>query len=381
MGQGFQNLREYLRFTGLPAHQRRLVVYSEGAAYWPHLGPVVQALLARFDGHIAYVSSAADDPGVVLTHPRLNAYVIGDGYVRTLFFGALQADVLLMTMPDLNTFHIKRSAATKHYVYLHHSLVSSHMAYREGAFDHFDTILCAGPHHEAEIQALEVLSGQKPKQLVRHGYGRLDAILAAARDDLRSSSRPMILVAPSWGPQGLLEAHAEALLQVLADTPWDVIVRPHPQTVRLAPDALACVRGWCERAQNLRLETSVTGYDSLLRASAMVSDWSGAAFDYALGLERPVLFIDVPRKMNNVHYDRVNKDPIEVFGRMQVGRVIGADELVRLPEHLEHLLVDPYMQRETICAFRAHWVFNVGRSAETAADWLAQTVHRLGAVA
>lgn len=379
MGQSFQNLREYLRYTRLPLHRRSLVVYSEGAAYWPHLGPVVRALLARFDGYIAYVSSAADDPGVALTHPRLTTYVIGDGYVRTLFFSALQADVLLMTMPDLNTFHIKRSVATKHYVYLHHSLVSSHMAYREGAFDHFDTILCAGPHHEAEIRATERLKGQKPKHLVRHGYGRLDAILAAARDDSLLTGCPMVLVAPSWGPHGLLEVHAEGLLQVLANTPWDVVIRPHPQTVRLAPKALATVQRWCERAPNLKLETSVVGYDSLLRASAMVSDWSGAAFDYALGLERPVLFVDVPRKINNIHYGLVDIEPIEVFGRMQMGRVIGVDELARLPEHLRHLLAEREVQCEALRAFRERWVFNVGGSADTAADCLMQLVDSVAA--
>ena len=31
----------------------------------------------------------------------------------------------------------------------------------------------------------------------------------------------------------------------------------------------------------------------------MVSDWSGVAMEFAFGLERPVLFIDVPRKTNN----------------------------------------------------------------------------------
>ncbi|MBT9525805.1 MAG: CDP-glycerol glycerophosphotransferase family protein [Rhizobacter sp.] len=372
MRQGWHNLQAYLRFQGLPLPERRVVVYSEGAASWPHLGPVLRAALARVDHPIAYVSSSADDPGVALAHPRLSTHVIGDGHVRTLFFSGLQADLLLMTMPDLNTFHIKRSARTRHCAYLHHSLVSSHMAYREAAFDHFDTVLCAGPHHEAEIRAIEVLHGLPPKHLVPHGYGRLDAILAASHDDLRTTDRPVLLVAPSWGPHGLLEAHADELLRALAPTRWDVIVRPHPQTLRLAPQAIACVRQWCERSPNLRLETSVAGHESLRRASVMVSDWSGAAFDYALGLERPVLFIDVPRKVNNPRYQQVPLEPIEVFGREPLGQVVSAGRLAELPLHLERMLVEQAAHRDQIRAFRERWVFNLGRSAEAAADWLVQ---------
>ena len=83
---------------------------------------------------------------------------------------------------------------------------------------------------------------------------------------------PVVVLAPSWGANGLLECHADALLRVLADTAWEVVVRPHPQTVRLAPQAMAKVRQWCERAPNLRLETTMAAHDSLRRASVMISD-------------------------------------------------------------------------------------------------------------
>jgi hypothetical protein len=65
---GLRHLQNYTRFLALPTDRRRVVVYSEGPAYWPHLGPVLQAMLARHDTPIAYVSSAADDPGVALVH-------------------------------------------------------------------------------------------------------------------------------------------------------------------------------------------------------------------------------------------------------------------------------------------------------------------------
>jgi YidC/Oxa1 family membrane protein insertase len=372
--QGLRHLRNYLRFAALPPAQRRFVVYSEGAGSWPHLGPVVDAWLQREAGPVAYVSSSVDDPGVHLQHPALSAHVIGDGHLRTLFFSSLQAELLLMTMPDLQTFHIKRSARTRQYAYLHHSLVSSHMAYRSGAFDHFDAVLCAGPHHVDELRALEAQGGLAARQLLPHGYGRLDTLLAAARDEAQAEAVPCVIVAPSWGPRGLIEMHADALLAGLAGSNWQVIVRPHPQTLRLAPQAIDAVRRWCQRAPNIRLEIGVAGHASLRRSSVMVSDWSGAAFDYALGLERPVLFVDVPRKVNNPDYAQLGIEPIEVFARERLGRVVGVNELARLPEHLDALRSDADRHREALREFRARWVFNVGSSADAAADWLVATL-------
>ena len=57
----------------------------------------------------------------------------------------------------------------------------------------------------------------------------------------------------------------------------------------------------------------------------MISDWSGAALDYALSQSKPVLFIDVPRKVNNPSYQESAIEPLEVFIRDKIGQVIPPD--------------------------------------------------------
>ena len=52
-----------------------------------------------------------------------------------------------------------------------------------------------------------------------------------------------------------------------------------------------------------------------------MSDWSGVAFEYALGLKKPVIFVDVPRKVNNQKYKEIQIDPIEVIIREHMGVV------------------------------------------------------------
>ena len=63
---------------------------------------------------------------------------------------------MVMTMPDLETFYVKRSKIYPvHFVYIFHSLSSTHYIYRKTAFDNFDTIFCTGNYQIIEIQERE----------------------------------------------------------------------------------------------------------------------------------------------------------------------------------------------------------------------------------
>ncbi|MNG16310.1 hypothetical protein D3C84_1002110 [compost metagenome] len=61
-----------------------------------------------------------------------------------------------------------------------------------------------------------------------------------------------------------------------------------------------------------RLDEDGDGNASLLSSDIMLSDWSGAALEFAFGLERPVIFADVPRKVLNPDYTQIGLEPLEV---------------------------------------------------------------------
>ena len=60
--------------------------------------------------------------------------------------------------------------------------------------------------------------------------------------------------------------------------------------------------------------------ESLHAANIMVSDWSGVALEFAFGLEKPVVFIDQPLKLNNAEYSRLKSVPLEILLREKIGR-------------------------------------------------------------
>jgi len=375
LGREYAGLRRFLAGNDRP----RIVFYAEDHGSWPHFERIVKALAGRMGREIAYVTSSADDPVLNGGDAKIVPYCVGAGAARITFFETLQNALVVMTMPDLQTYQIKRSKLPGvHYVYVHHSLVSTHMAYRRGAFDHFDTVFCAGPHHVAETRATEKLYGLRAKNLVEHGYGRLDAIVEAASSAERGNrTRPNILLAPSWGEHAILETVGEQVIDALLGAGWQVTVRPHPRTRQTRPKILDHLARRFGRREDFSLEEDVASRESLFAADLMISDWSGAALEYALGLERPVLFLDVPRKVNNPEYANLPMEPLEVSVRETLGAVVPPGDIAAICREAERLMASSSAYSERLRRSRREIVFNANRSGEFAAGALADLFDRL----
>ncbi|MCO5118479.1 MAG: CDP-glycerol glycerophosphotransferase family protein [Burkholderiaceae bacterium] len=366
-------------FQALPRAERQLVFYSEGAGYWTYFEPVFRALRSEYEQPVLYVTSAEQDPAYRDPPAGLRAFYVGLGTVRTAFFASLDADVLVMTMPDLHTMHIKRSPHPVHYCYLNHSMVSTHMVYRPAAFDHFDSMLCVGPHHIEEIRKREALHKLPAKQLFEHGYGRLDTILAHSHTGplARAPGQPgQILVAPSWGANSLLELHGAAAIQPFIDAGFRVVLRPHPQTRRLNPRVIDEIVSRYAGEARFSVDENGDAHASLAESDIMVSDWSGAALEFAFGLERPVIFVDVPRKVLDPDYESLGIEPLEARIRSEIGAVVAPPDLASLGGIAQGMMADIGNWQLATRAARERWIFNVGRSGSAGAECLMSLLRR-----
>lgn len=358
----FRHVKNIIEFTHLPKTQKRIVFYSEGKTYWVHLESLVKEMLASTDINICYISSNDDDPGLQLKHENYNSFKIDEGFIRNWLFENIEAGVFVMTMPDLQQYQVKRSKFDVHYVYVQHSLVSLHMVYREGAFDFFDTIFCAGRHHLYETRAMEAQWRLPEKNLVEHGYARLDSIINQSDLCLKNngnSEKKHVLIAPSWGKQGTIETGlAEIIIGQLLMHSYKVTLRPHPQTIKFFKGEIDAILENYNNNTHFLYEGNVAEQDSLHSSDIMISDWSGAALDYAFGLKKPVLFIDVPRKVNNKAYEDVEIIPLEVKIREKIGEVLPLNDISKC-----YLYVDKLLTTELNINV-SEYVFNVGNSAK-----------------
>jgi YidC/Oxa1 family membrane protein insertase len=366
--------RSFFRFRGLPPGERSIVFYAEDAGSWRYFEPIISHLTVAHGREICYVTSSRTDPILEKTKGKIRSFCIGSGTARTIFFLSLKADVMVMTMPDLGKYQIKRSKHPVRYLYVYHSINSTHMAYRQGAFDNYDQILCVGPHHTQEIRVAEELYGLEPKILLEGGYVILDSILEMDRsiDETPSDGPKRVLIAPSWGEQGLIESVGPELIAVLLEAEYRVTMRPHIMTIRQRHPALPRMQERFASDPYFRMDLDLASQGTVSESDIMITDWSGAAIEYALGLEKPVIFIDVPRKVNNPDYKDISLVPIEVMLRSEIGEVVPPDRLSDIPDAVERLCENPEIWQERMRELRARWIYNAGSSAEVMAAHIAR---------
>jgi CDP-glycerol glycerophosphotransferase (TagB/SpsB family) len=367
------------RFARSPAAWRRIVFYSESGQDWHHFQPVIEALTVDLRREVSYVTSDPDDPGLRAEGDRLRSYYIFPGLVRILLFQFIRADVLVLTVLDLNNFELKRSIHSVHYVYTFHGMGSTHMVDHPNSYDHYDSVFCVGPHQMREIRRREEMAGLPAKHLVEHGYTRLETLMAAGRKHAREGQdQPVILIAPTWGEESLLNLCGEDLVRILLEAGYHVTVRPHYHTLILTPEVIDRLVERFGDNPGFKLVTRMGESTSLFESDLMICDWSSSAIEYALGLEKPVLYVDIPKRVRNPDYEAYGIEPIEIFIRERIGEVLSPQALEEMPQAIERLLNTAEAFQQSIAASRGEIVFNVGDSAQVAARELMKIADDVG---
>lgn len=353
--------------------ERPITFYSGNRFYSQHFEPIVSRIIEKSDLHIDFISSDPQDP--VFTHPsqRISTYLCN--YFLAPVISKLKAKVLMMTMPDLGTYHIKRAADPNvNHMYVFHAPASTTMMYRKGAFDNYDTIFCPGPHHLMEIQRTEEVYNLPQKQLVETGYYMLEKRYSEYQNHLplRINQPKMVLVAPSWHDQNLIEACGKELFEVLLDEGYQIVYRPHPQTIisKHRKNRIESIIKPFLHLENFTLEVNPLADESFYLAEILITDWSSIAFEYAWGTERPVLFVDTPQKIHNPEYRQIGITPIEIALREKIGIVVKPQDVKNIPQKIEQLINNGETYRKNLIKNREQYIFNFGDSTNIIAEYI-----------
>jgi len=370
----FKELAHYFRFSRKTEKKdKQVVFYAEHRGYYPNFEGIIDELLEKYKQPICYITSDIGDPVFQHPNPKLKAFYIDK--LLPFFMISIKCKVYVMTLTDLDRFHLKRSPHPVHYVYVFHSMVSTHMMYRWGAFDHYDSILCVGPHHIDEFREHEKQQNLPAKTLVEAGYYRLERIHAKYRKQQEKKEntppgKPVVLVAPSWGNENVIESRGKELVDILLKNDYDVIVRPHPETVRRSPGVLNALESEFKDNPSFFLERSVATDDSLLKADVLISDCSGVTLEYAFGTERPVIFLDVPYKIKNERYGELGMEPLELSLMSKIGVKVSPGKLDSLPTVIDRFMKEKETFKEQILREREKNVFAFNRSSAVSARYI-----------
>lgn len=347
-------------------NEKEIIFYAEHRDYYPNFEGIIHQLLEKYQQPFCYITSDPKDPVFLQSDPKMKVFYINK--LLPFFMVSVKCKVFIMTLTDLNRYHLKRSLHPVHYVYVFHSMVSTHMMYRLGAFDHYDSILCVGPHHIRELREHEKQYQLPTKILVEAGYYRLERIYTRYQKQVNekkdmSQGKTTILVAPSWGKDNVIESCGKKLVEVLLEKGYKVIVRPHPETLRRTPQVVNDLNSQFKNHPSFFLERSVVADDSLLKADILISDCSGVALEYAFGTERPVIFLEVPYKIQNDKFLEIGIEPLELSLMSKIGVKASPGNLDALPGLIESLLKKKTKFKKQLIKHRQENVFVFNRSS------------------
>ena len=371
------------KFNELDLDERSIVFYSESSVIlYPYVEEIIRDLQNR-DQKICYLTSSKTDPILKNQNKNIKVFYIGDSEIEKMnFFLRLKAKVLIMTMPDLGSYHIKRSKVFPvHYVYVFHTITSTHMVFQKSAFDHFDSIFCVGPYQIQELRATEQLYSLKQKNLVECGYGLIDKLIRSRssllqqQNFLSKNNKKNVLIAPSWGKQNLLESTGIELIKILLDAGYHVTVRPHPMTVKKSSKLIKQIKEKFEKNSDFLLDTNTSSFDQLLSSFALITDWSGIGYEYAFVCERPVIYVDVPKKVYNKEYEKIGLEPFEISIRDKIGEIVSTQKIETIPERIEFLYDHINDFQNKIQKIRNNAIFNIGKSGKVMANEIIRIIN------
>lgn len=362
---------DYKRFFSIV--NKHIVFYSEGSGFYKYYRGIIEYLLKNTNIVVHYITSDPEDRVFELEkeNNHLKAYYIGEKRLITLMM-KMDADIVIMTMPDLENFHIKRSYVRDdiEYIYIPHGMDSLNLTMRTGSMNHYDTVFCVGKHQKEEIEKTEKVYNLPRKKLIEWGYSLLDDMKENYNAVSEKNKDITILIAPSWQQDNIVDTCLEEILDSLKNRPYHIIVRPHPQHVKLKRELIEALKNKYKEEKNIEIQTDFSSNSTVFEADIMLTDWSGIAYEYAYTTEKPVLFINTPMKIMNPEYQKIDTVPLNILLREEIGCSLNLDEINKVPEKIDELLKMQLSYKSCIHSFVEEYVYNLGNSAEIGAQYI-----------
>lgn len=346
---------------------QHIVFYSESPAYWNTFFPLLEEL-GRRKVSALYLTSSQEDPVFFANLPScIEARYIGQGNEAYMTLNFLKADICVLTTPGIDVLQIRRSKGVGKYVHVVHSIVDIHF-YKYFSFDYYDMVICSGTYQAISLRALERVRQTPAKALPVRGCPYMDVFAKrCASISNKAHDKDCVLLAPTWGKKSVLASIGESVLKILLEAGFTVIFRPHPQSYVSEKERMEHLQQKFANTPNLVWDRAPDGFESMRRASVLVSDLSGIIFDFAFGFLRPVVTLaSSPAPAGFEAFDLSH--PLWELGVLDdLGKRVQADDADLLPQIVRQLQRAPQMTAR-LERIRAESVANYGCAAAPIVD-------------
>lgn len=315
------------------------VIFSDHKRYWNVFKPICDEFERR-GLELHYWTASPDDPALAVPYEHVTCEFIGEGNKAFARLNMMSADVVFSTTPGLDVLQWKRSKDASWYVHTLHA-VDSAAAYRMFGLDYYDAVLLSGDFQITEIRTLEELRGLPPKELEVVGCTYLDVMAERLKIMAPScNERPCVLLAPSWGDSSILSVYGTKIIDALLDTGYEVVIRPHPQSMTAERDLIDSLMAAYPDGDDLSWNFDNDNFEILNRCDIMISDFSGVVFDFALVFDKPVIY--TKGTFDNSVYDAAwLEEPLWKFtAYARLGIELSEDQFSRMREVIDSVIAD-----------------------------------------
>ena len=361
---------------------KHLVFYSEKSGFYKYYKDLIGELLQKSNIVIHYITNDYNDIifEIAKTEPRIKPYYIGLKKL-TLLMMLIETDMFVMTTPDLDKYYLKRSFMKSdiEYVYAPHDTLSVHAGFKEGAFDAFDTVLCAGPHIVKELRKIEEVYKLKPKNLVEFGFPFLDELVNKVKSENISTSqneKKEILIAPSWGEDNIMDSCLDGIIESLKDSSYHITVRPHPEYVKRYGFRMnKILERYADRDEShLSFELDFSTNKSIYSSDILITDWSGITLEFCFATERPAIFVNTKFKALNSNWEKIGLTPVEQDIRNKLGKAVEKEEVLNINLVVEELFTKANEYKKNINEYYKSLIFNHDTAAKKGAEYILKSL-------
>ncbi len=343
------------------------VIFSDSKRYWNVFKPICDEFEKR-GVQLEYLTASQDDPALAAEYEHVNCRFIGENNKAFAKLNMLDAGILLSTTPGLEVYQWKRSANVDWYVHIFHA-VDEGTGYRMFGMDYYDAVLLTGAFQEKYIRKLEELRGLPAKELKVAGSTYMDALKEKLDAKTGTKEGKTVLLAPSWGESSILTKYGADILRALLATGYNIVVRPHPQSLTSEKAILEPLWKEFPDSEQLHWNYDNDNFEALWNADIMITDFSGIIFDYALVFGKPIIYADT--SFDPAPYDAAWIE--EPLWRFEVLKELGAplqkEDFPRMRELIDDLLQQK-QGKEAREKVRSEAWQCIGESAKLTVDYM-----------
>lgn len=354
------------------------VIFSDDKRYWTVFDPICRELNRR-GIETVYMTASPDDKALSNEYEHIKAEFIGEGNRAFAKLNLLKANVLLSTTPGLDVYQWKRSKDVDYYIHMLHA-ANEVAEYRMFGVDYYDSLLLSGDYQVRDVRNLEKLRNLPEKEIELIGIPYMDEMRKRLVEYNEShpnkgegNSEPIVLLAPSWGPSAIFSKFGGKIMDVLLETGYHIIVRPHPQSFTSEKDMIDSLMKKYPESDRIEWNRDSDNFEVLRKSDILISDFSGVTFDFSLVYDKPIIYADT--EFDRSPYDLWWLDtPVWTLTALpRIGQKLTIDNLDNLKDMIDTCMKDTKYKEGRDEVRSETWV-HISEGAVRAVDYIEKKI-------